>query len=381
MYIGRPADHISWRTLRRSYQWPFITYEKNYILQVETIQHYFFDWTIVETTYGVAFLEYENTSLPVDKSKLNFLPTDCSPEKKCTVLNCPFERYPSDYNYKCLSYDKLKHPHPENIDKEILQDTQFTEGYEEHFINMHYDSHVDGFKFEFPTGMPYYNEDKMNLISKDCTSVNCPRNADKYDRNCNCFYHKKHKLGNIIQIVLYNMGTGGAFSTGYAHPFHIHGTHYYVMKVGWPSYNASGMIENLNPDIACAGPHADCDGASWANKTWLNGAVSGMNTKNPSSRDTITLPVGGYIVIRYKFFLKFRYHIWFTYLYTNFCRFRAKNPGWFFAHCHLVLHHMGGTAYAFKVGEDSEIPMPPDNFPHDCGYFSMPSVSHVYNRN
>ncbi|KIH43002.1 hypothetical protein ANCDUO_27006 [Ancylostoma duodenale] len=77
-----------------------------------------------------------------------------------------------------------------------------------------------------------------------------------------------------------------------------------------------------------------------------------MNTVDPSLRDTITLPVGGYIVLR----------------------FRAKNPGWWFAHCHLVLHHMSGTAYAFRVGEHDEIAVPPPNFPHDCGHFSMPSV-------
>lgn len=28
-----------------------------------------------------------------------------------------------------------------------------------------------------------------------------------------------------------------------------------------------------------------------------------------------------------------------------------------------------------QVGEDDEIASPPDNFPHDCGYFSMPVVS------
>ncbi|KJH40992.1 multicopper oxidase [Dictyocaulus viviparus] len=123
------------------------------------------------------------------------------------------------------------------------------------------------------------------------------------------------------------MGTGGAFSTGYAHPFHIHGTHFHVMKVGWPSYHENGTIYEMNDDIDCKGADTTCDGAVWKNKTWLNGAVPGINTLNPSLRDTITLPVGGYIVVR----------------------FRASNPGWWFAHCHLILHHMSGTAYAFKV--------------------------------
>ncbi|KAK6043029.1 multicopper oxidase [Cooperia oncophora] len=85
----------------------------------------------------------------------------------------------------------------------------------------------------------------------------------------------------------------------------------------------------------------------------MNGAVEGMNTVNPPLRDTITLPVGGYIVIR----------------------FRATNPGWWFAHCHVELHAMSGTAYAFQVGEHEDIPPPPKNFPHDCGAFKMPPLA------
>ncbi|KAK6027742.1 multicopper oxidase [Ostertagia ostertagi] len=283
---------------------------------------------------------------------------ECTPTKRCTVLNCPFESYPSNFNFTCMCYDELRHPKPSEIDKEILKDTPFTEGYEEHFINMHYDSHVDGYKYEFPLGMPLLQSGRhgsdFQAIStfQDCKKVNCSRNANKYDDNCNCFYHLKHKLNNIVQITLYNMGTGGGFTTGYAHPFHIHGTHFHVMKVGWPSYNSSGMISTLNPDIECNGPTDICDGAVWRNKSWMNGAVEGMNTENPSLRDTITLPVGGYIVLR----------------------FRATNPGWWFAHCHLELHAMSGTAYAFQVGEHEDIAPPPTNFPHDCGAFRMPAL-------
>ena len=97
---------------------------------------------------------------------------------------------------------------------------------------MHFDSHVDGFKYEFPTGMPYYNRNQMEKISKPCNETACPKGANKYDRACNCFFHKEHKLNNIVQLTIFNMGTGGFFGSGYAHPFHVHGTHYYVMKVG-----------------------------------------------------------------------------------------------------------------------------------------------------
>ncbi|PAV56601.1 hypothetical protein WR25_00280 [Diploscapter pachys] len=214
---------------------------------------------------------------------------------------------------------------------------------------MHYGSHMDNFRFQFPTGIPYYHSDNLDLISTNCSTVNCPKDAAKDDRNCRCFYYKKHKLGNIVQLTIYNMGNGGGMGTGYAHPIHIHGTHFYVMKVGWPTYNASGFIDKMNPDMACPGDTADCNLIGWADNSWNNGAVQGMNTKNPSRRDTITLPAGGYIVIR----------------------FRALNPGWWFAHCHLELHLMDGTGWAYKVGDDDQIYMPPDNFPKDCGVFIL----------
>ncbi len=53
-------------------------------------------------------------------------------------------------------------------------------------------------------------------------------------------------------MTIYNMGEGGAVGTGYAHPIHIHGTHYYLMKVGYPTYDLNGMVKESNPDIPCS---------------------------------------------------------------------------------------------------------------------------------
>lgn len=33
---------------------------------------------------------------------------------------------------------------------------------------------------------------------------------------------------------------------------------------------------------------------------------------------------------------------------------------------------MGGTAFAFRVGEHSEVPVPPENYPHSCGVYDEP---------
>uniref|UniRef100_A0A914ENA7 Plastocyanin-like domain-containing protein n=1 Tax=Acrobeloides nanus TaxID=290746 RepID=A0A914ENA7_9BILA len=76
-------------------------------------------------------------------------------------------------------------------------------------------------------------------------------------------------------------------------------------------------------------------------------------SQSPTLRDTILVPTGGYVVIR----------------------FRAKNPGWWFAHCHLQIHDMAGMAFAFRIGNGDEIPKPPEGFPHSCGIYEQPSLN------
>jgi hypothetical protein len=58
----------------------------------------------------------------------------------------------------------------------------------------------------------------------------------------------------------------------------------------------------------------------------------------------------------------------------KFFRFRADNPGWWFAHCHFLIHHIKGMAFAFRIGEHSQIPKPPVGFPHSCGIYEQPPL-------
>lgn len=96
----------------------------------------------------------------------------------------------------------------------------------------------------------------------------------------------------------------------------------------------------------------------WTLPEWSDGNLEGME-ENPSYRDTVNIPLGGYIVIRFK----------------------ASNPGWWFAHCHLMLHHMGGTAFAFRVGTHEEVPQPPANYPHSCGVFTQDAHTSISGSN
>ncbi|CAJ0936453.1 unnamed protein product, partial [Mesorhabditis belari] len=323
---------------------------KNYYVIAETVQYYFFDWSRVETMFGLANLEYENVDERITKKPKLDHPT-CTKESPCSVFNCPFEQYPPGFPFKCIAVDTLESP-LELEDSEVLKSEKFESGFEEHFINMHYDSHVNGFKFLIPNGMPYYYRENLDEVAINCEKTDCPKNHTKYDQRCFCFYHLKHKLNNIVQLTIYNMGMGGGMATGYAHPFHIHSTHTYLVKMGWPSYNGSGMITTMNQDLPCPSSESDCNDLKWADNGWLGGALPGMR-KRASIRDTVLVPVGGYATIR----------------------FRATNPGWWIAHCHLELHMMGGAAYAFKIGDDDEIPKPPTDFPHTCGIYQRNEIS------
>ncbi|XP_033096053.1 laccase-1-like [Anneissia japonica] len=61
-------------------------------------------------------------------------------------------------------------------------------------------------------------------------------------------------------------------------------------------------------------------------------------------KDTVIVPDGGYTIIR----------------------FHATNPGWWLFHCHLEFHVEIGMALVIHVGNDSDLPKIPENFPR-CG--------------
>lgn len=325
---------------------------KTYRIIVETLEVFDWDWKKMNPFYGIANLEYEDDGLLETNGPADLKHSACTQKRKCVVLNCPFKEFASSYNLTCKNADELLNG--EGIrDTEVVSEGAFTSNFEETFINMHYDSHVNGWKFELPKGIPYYYEGRQTKISQWCDPERCPVRASQFDPKCRCFYHLNMTLNSIIQLTVYNMGDGGAYGNGYSHPLHLHGTHFYLMKIGYGSYNnETGAIIAMNRDIPCTSVNDQCNNLKWTDQSWLGGKVKGMNTKNPPSRDTVVIPVGGYIIIR----------------------FRATNPGWFFAHCHLMLHNMGGTAFAYKVGDHDQMPVPPADFPHDCGIFEPPPI-------
>src|SRR5689334_12059935 len=61
----------------------------------------------------------------------------------------------------------------------------------------------------------------------------------------------------------------------------------------------TGLVNGFSDDIKCRPNDPPCNFAGWANQSWNGGNVPGLNLDNPPEKDTVTVPVGGYVVIRF----------------------------------------------------------------------------------
>lgn len=121
---------------------------------------------------------------------------------------------------------------------------------------------------------------------------------------------KTLKFNSTVEIVLQNTAILGTEN----HPIHIHGFNFHVLAQGFGNYNATRDEPKFN-------------------------------FVNPQMRNTISVPVGGWAVVR----------------------FQANNPGIWLVHCHLETHLPWGLAMAFEVENGptlgTTVPPPPANLP------------------
>ncbi|XP_047328827.1 laccase-12-like [Impatiens glandulifera] len=120
----------------------------------------------------------------------------------------------------------------------------------------------------------------------------------------------KLKYGARVQVVL----QGTNIFTAENHPIHLHGYDFYIVAEGFGNFN----------------PNTD---------------TAKFNLIDPPMRNTASLPVGGWVVIR----------------------FVADNPGTWIMHCHLDAHITWGLAMVFVVengiGESQKLEPPPADLP------------------
>ncbi|ESO89911.1 hypothetical protein LOTGIDRAFT_124263 [Lottia gigantea] len=283
--------------------------------------------------FGLAILKYKGATgvEPTTSKRL------CTAQNKCRVVNCPFLHYPQSQNIECVTFDQLKNKVEDKAPNGPLEEDQ------EFFLNFAFPGlawipgSVNGRTFRKPVVSALTQPQEIEIECKD----DCGE-----EKVCQCPYSIDLHHGKTYQMVFLNMGIGKGFS----HPIHMHGHSFYVLKMGYGSYNATtGKIIGDNLDIDCRG-HLDreksfCNDATWTNPSWLGGNVPGLELKNPPRKDTIIVPTGGYVVVRIK----------------------ADNPGVWFMHCHIELHTMDGMAVMLNESFDMH-PPPPEGFP-TCGNF------------
>ncbi|XP_006614218.1 laccase-5-like [Apis dorsata] len=137
---------------------------------------------------------------------------------------------------------------------------------------------------------------------------------------CTCAQIIQTKLNNVVELIMYD----AIPQTDLDHPFHLHGYAFQVFSVGqfWPIRNISR--EDINEVIQ---EHTE--------------RLQRGEYKNPPGKDTAKIPMGGYVIVRFK----------------------ANNPGWWLLHCHFSWHHITGMELVIRVGNQNDLPPTPKNFP------------------
>lgn len=288
-------------------------------------------------TIAEAILRYESAPETEPESTQKI----CMENDKCVVINCPFSFYPKHEFTQCILIDQLKSI-SSNDPAPAVEEGKF----KEYFLNfafpgtITFPGSINGISLELPTvsGLTQPHE-----ISNTCDKVDCGE-----QRLCSCTNSLSLQHGDTVQMVFLNMGKG----LGWSHPIHMHGHSFYVLKMGYATYNeTTGNFIAQNPDIDCKGgvpPNESfCNAASWKDPAWLNGNVPGLELQYPLRKDTVIVPSGGYVVVRIK----------------------ADNPGLWIMHCHIALHANNGMEMLLNESF-SHLPEIPRHFP-TCGNFKL----------
>ncbi|XP_055852973.1 uncharacterized protein LOC129916824 [Episyrphus balteatus] len=137
---------------------------------------------------------------------------------------------------------------------------------------------------------------------------------------CKCHHVLQVKLNAVVELILVDEGV--AYDAN--HPFHLHGNAFRV--IGLDRVGKNVTIETIKEMDRLGQLHRNFD--------------------KPPVKDTVTVPDGGYTIIR----------------------FNADNPGYWLLHCHIEFHAEVGMALVIKVGEHNQMVPVPKNFPQCSDY-------------
>ena len=161
---------------------------------------------------------------------------------------------------------------------------------------------------------------------------------------CVCSHIIDVKLDQSVQMVFMAAGTDpSSLHFRSAHPIHLHGHSFHVLKIGFGEYDRNGVLTKPTSDIECLGERS-CVAAQCRNDPFEG--LDGKIPNNAPLKDTVLLPAGGYVV---------------AYVKTN-------NPGFWLLHCHIMDHLLHGMSAVINEGFDHHNP-PPEGM-RQCGNFT-----------
>lgn len=258
---------------------------------------------------------------------------ECTKDDPCSAVNCPFETFP---NWSCIPTDKMR-----AADASDPAPASNSGNFKEFFIST-------GFAMqEGPEPGVYGHMNGVRLKLPPVSALTQPREVTGIcdeghhclpDKACHCNRPLTVNSGDVVQITFVNPG----FFTVSHHPIHVHGYSFHVLKVGYHPENLT-----FTSDIKCTSENCFYN-TTWSDQTWKNGNIPNIDLTRAPRKDTVVLPGGGYVVIR----------------------FVADNPGLWYIHCHQEMHNQIGIGILLN---DSflQIPAPPVGFP-ECRNYPAP---------
>lgn len=184
----------------------------------------------------------------------------------CHVVNCPFSNdsnLANIMNYTCTNPHQFENGLNEVIPSSIHTPTDTL------FYNFDFDgelslngSSVDGINFRFPPDPPVTEYEKFRANSQKylCPERGCPYRLNHLSSNspayCACTQQvdlSHLSINQSVELVITNMNLNipERLFRGSAHPVHLHGHSFYVVKTGYPNYTINGNIDTFNDDVDC----------------------------------------------------------------------------------------------------------------------------------
>ena len=272
----------------------------------------------------------------------------CDAISPCRVVNCPFENFHPSYYSDCINVGDFRLLLETPADELPTGDTPDNEL----FLNFNFEAHsitssINGRRFAAP---PVPIQTQPEDFKEQAVVCDLAASCNPSNIHCWCTHVIEVGYNEVVQMVVSSLGL-----IQVAHPFHLHGHQFHVVRVGYPNYsNVTGFYVSDNSDIYCPDhtcTETNCFSPHCTQPSWASGVDPQLtiNGKTPR-KDTAMIPAGGYLVIR----------------------IISNNPGAWFMHCHILPHFFEGMAMILNVAPEYHNP-PPVGF-QKCGNFKIDST-------